>query len=161
MHFWKTSLFLAIPLHCNSICSSWLTEDVNTSINIQLWKPGQLISGSLFFIAFRRTLNLSTTGHYFYSKLKKQVIFAVVPRNEVPCGNISPPPQVWEEKQFQNSNSSNLILEKNKPSMHIHQNNINRHVSGTHYLYLILTEQGSWSWSPQKLTKPVFIVFLK
>jgi len=34
-------------------------------------------------------------------------------------------------------------------------------VSGIHYLYLILAEQGSWSWPPEKLTEPVFIVFLK
>lgn len=71
------------------------------------------------------------------------------------------PPSLGRKAIPKLSNSSNLILEKSKPSMHIHQNNINRHISGIHYLYLILTEQGSWSWSPQKLTKPVFIVFLK
>lgn len=34
-------------------------------------------------------------------------------------------------------------------------------VPSTAYLYLILAEQGSWSWSPEQLTEPVFVVFLK
>lgn len=34
-------------------------------------------------------------------------------------------------------------------------------VPGIPYLYLILAEQGSWSWSPEQLTEPVFVVFLK
>lgn len=137
---------------------------------MQLVKSGQLNLILLFFMPFHCTLTVRTTGHYVYSVLKERLISTVIPRSEVSYSSMfgvwffwfcfSPTPIQGKRQSCDSVTVQVSSSRRSKPSMLIHQINVSR-VSGIHYLYLILTEQGSWSWSPEKLTEPVFIVFLK
>lgn len=114
---------------------------------MQLVKVGQLNSRLLLFIPFHRILTVRSTSDHFCSDLKELLIFTVSPRSEV---------SLQQFVFFTNSGRKAVVyLYQLKPHLQEEgENQVFLHTKSTlaergiPYLYLILTEQGGWSWSP-------------